>query len=90
MYVAARSVSGVVDVRAHHPISAEEAAALTGRSMYAVARSASGVIGIPAVVFVGCAHATGVLGVAFPLALMARDTCFPRALAHASCCRHDC
>lgn len=61
--------------------------------MSAAGRGARGVIvtgRVPAVVFIGGAHATRVLGVAFPLALVARDACLSRALAPGRCRRHAC
>lgn len=66
--------------------------ALSWRNGYAAACSrgcsSGGIdIGVPAVVSVGGAHATRIHGVAFSLALMARDACFHRTLALG--CRHD-
>ena len=61
-----------------------------GRVINSIARSASGVfIGVPAVVVIARAHATRIFGVAFPLALMARNACLPGALALGDCRRHD-
>ena len=60
------------------------------RNRYAAAHITSDVVvGIPAIVSVGGAHATRIHGVAFSLALMARDAYLPRTLALGGYRRHD-
>lgn len=55
--------------------------------MKCAARDVVGGSGVFAVVFIRAAPTTRVFGVAFPLALVAGDACFPRAPAP-NCHRH--
>jgi hypothetical protein len=50
--------------------------------------TSSAVVSVPVVVSVGGAHAARIHGVAFSIALMARDACFPCTLTLGKCCRH--
>lgn len=52
----------------------------------AYSAASGGVVGVPAAVLVGCTHATGIFGIAFPFALVAGDAGLPRALALGDCC----